>query len=147
MNYSRLNPFHKCSRPWFGQFCEFQFDEDRSLSDMVKFSFFSKAVEHETDKFEVTNLTCYKHLNCYIGPEPLCLDWRDICDGQIDCIDDGADERDCVELEMNMCDADQLLYHNGQCIPRKFDKMIPPIQIVWMVVMNKVNFPVWKIPR
>ncbi|CAF1525243.1 unnamed protein product [Adineta ricciae] len=35
--------------------------------------------------------SCYKHLDC----DHVCLDWRQICDGTIDCINSGQDEENC----------------------------------------------------
>lgn len=107
--------FHNCSRPWFGQFCQFKFDEDRSFNDMVKMTFFSKEM-HASYVLEVTNHTCYIHLNCSTGLDPICLDWRDICDGKTDCMNSNIDERDCYELEINICSEDEFQCHNGQCI-------------------------------
>ena len=60
------------------------------------------------------------HLYCEVGPAPMCLDWRDICDGKRDCLNDRSDERDCLELEMNLCDAEEFQCQNGQCIPIEF---------------------------
>jgi hypothetical protein len=42
----------------------------------------------------------------------ICLDWSEICDGKVDCID-GVDEKDCWSLITNEC-------KNGQCIPKIF---------------------------
>ena len=51
----------------------------------------------------VTNLTCYMHLKCDRGGPHICLDWREICDGRIDCLDGGLDELHCFDLEVNEC--------------------------------------------
>ncbi|CAF4466912.1 unnamed protein product, partial [Rotaria magnacalcarata] len=68
----------------------------------------------------ITNLTCYIHLECNRGGSPLCLDWREICDGRIDCLNDAADEKNCFELEINECNDDEYRCHNGLCIPMQF---------------------------
>ncbi len=45
-----------------------------------------------------TGGTCYRFLNgCNHG---LCLDWCEICDGKIDCLN-GEDEEWCNQLEVN----------------------------------------------
>lgn len=111
--------FNNCSRSWFGQFCEYRFDDDLSLDDMIKISFFSKSV-HSDYVLEVTNNTCYIHLDCYNNSELFCLDWRDVCDGKVDCFNGNADERDCFQLEMNICNEDEFQCHNGQCIPMEY---------------------------
>lgn len=111
--------FYNCTRPWFGELCQYRFEEDGSLADYVKFSFLSKNPQAE-DLLQVTNLSCYVYLRCRVGPAPMCLDWRDICDGKIDCLGDNIDERDCVELEKHICSDDEFQCHNGQCIPIEF---------------------------
>jgi hypothetical protein len=48
-----------------------------------------------------TGGTCYRFLNgCNHGLWPLCLDWREICDGKIDCLN-GEDQEWCDQLEVN----------------------------------------------
>ncbi|CAF4785517.1 unnamed protein product, partial [Rotaria socialis] len=57
-----------------------------------------------------------------------CLDWSEICDGKIDCIDGGRDEENCWQLEINECGNDEYRCVNGQCIPKRFfhdDPSIP----------------------
>ncbi|CAF1216270.1 unnamed protein product [Adineta steineri] len=47
-----------------------------------------------------------------------CLDWREICDGKIDCLNGGQDEQNCFELEVNECEENEFRCYNGaQCIP------------------------------
>ncbi|CAF3498607.1 unnamed protein product [Rotaria sp. Silwood1] len=60
------------------------------------------------------------HLKCNRGPSPLCLDWREICDGRIDCFEDGIDEVNCIELEMNECEKNEYRCQNGMCVPEQF---------------------------
>ncbi|CAF4136103.1 unnamed protein product [Rotaria sp. Silwood2] len=71
-------------------------------------------------EYDPTNLTCYTHLQCNRGPFPACLDWSEICDGQVDCIDDNFDEEYCWQLEINECNDNEYRCTNGQCIPRSF---------------------------
>jgi hypothetical protein len=55
-------------------------------------------------KYELTKLTCYTDLKCHRGFGLACLDWSDICDGRVDCINDAVDEEHCWQLEINKCD-------------------------------------------
>ncbi|CAF1452623.1 unnamed protein product [Adineta steineri] len=53
----------------------------------------------------------------------MCLDWREICDGKIDCIRGNfdIDEEYCSELDITECKEDKYRCHNGaQCIPLIF---------------------------
>ncbi|CAF1552926.1 unnamed protein product, partial [Rotaria sordida] len=65
--------------------------------------------------------TCYRFLsNCNRGPWALCLDWRQICNGKVDCMS-GEDEQWCETLEMTTCADDEYRCHyGGQCIPMTF---------------------------
>ncbi|CAF1657122.1 unnamed protein product, partial [Adineta ricciae] len=48
----------------------------------------------------------------------ICLDWREICDGKVDC-SNGLDEYYCHELEMNECNiATEYRCSNAQCIDK-----------------------------
>ncbi|CAF3978611.1 unnamed protein product, partial [Rotaria sp. Silwood1] len=69
----------------------------------------------------ITTGTCYSLLpNCDRGPWPLCLDWREICDQKIDCLN-GEDEMWCQVLEITKCAEDEYQCHyGGQCIPLEF---------------------------
>ncbi|CAF4809860.1 unnamed protein product [Rotaria magnacalcarata] len=66
------------------------------------------------------NFTCYTHLQCNRGPSPTCLDWSEICNGQIDYVDSEIDEEHCWQLELNECNDDEYRCTNGQCIQRSF---------------------------
>jgi len=55
-------------------------------------------------------------MECNRGTPP-CLDWREICDGKIDCLDSGSDELACDELDANECATDEFLCNSGLCIP------------------------------
>ena len=110
--------FYNCSPPWFGSMCQYKFDDNlpNLFDDIVRATFFNRS----GDAIDISTGTCYRFLNnCDRGPWPLCIDWREICDGKIDCFS-GEDEEHCEELERNQCDDDEYRCHNGQCIPLIF---------------------------
>jgi hypothetical protein len=60
------------------------------------------------------------HLKCNRGPFPSCLDWTEICDGKVDCLDGEYDEEHCWQLETHQYNEDEYQNSNGQCIPEAF---------------------------
>ncbi|CAF0817434.1 unnamed protein product [Adineta steineri] len=115
--------FNNCSSLWFGSNCQYTFNLSMSIESFG--DFVNSSFEARRDYLgEILIHTCYPHLSeCYRGLEPMCLDWREICDGKIDCIGDkfGIDEEYCNELEINECKEDEYRCHNGaQCIPFEF---------------------------
>ncbi|CAF5019283.1 unnamed protein product, partial [Rotaria sp. Silwood1] len=116
MNETKLasNIFYNCTRPWFGRFCHYRFDSSTSFDEIVL-----STIGKNYDKIE--NDTCYNHIKCDRGGGMnFCLDWREICDGSIDCLN-GLDEANCSQLEENQCDENQFRCQNGfQCIPKMF---------------------------
>lgn len=120
---SRLSneSFHNCTKPWFGFHCQYSFvvDDDQSFSVIVG-KMFNQKKKYEDDNVNIPGLTCYKHLQCDRGGSHLCLDWREICNGRIDCANGGVDESQCLELEINECNEDEYRCHNGLCIPKDF---------------------------
>ncbi|CAF1678583.1 unnamed protein product, partial [Adineta ricciae] len=110
------NFFYNCSSPWFGSFCQYKFPHDPSLS-------FTKIVQHTLGEQSSavkneTIGTCYRFVNgCNSELWPMCLDWRQICNGLIDC-DNGEDEQWCDQLEITKCNKNEYRCHyGGQCIP------------------------------
>ena len=100
--------------------CQYKFDYDTTgflFGDIVRATFASR---FDVDQNMEIN-TCYSFLlNCSRGPSPICLDWREICDGKFDCIN-GEDEEFCEQLELNECDHDEYrCQYGGQCIPLTF---------------------------
>ena len=112
-----MNTFYNCTSPRFGSFCQYQFKyydpNYRSLYNLFYAPYYKGA-------YDPSDLTCYKHLKCDRGPFPSCLDWSEICDGKIDCLNGGIDEKDCWQLEMNECQKNEYRCRNGQCIPQSF---------------------------
>ncbi|CAF2748733.1 unnamed protein product [Rotaria sp. Silwood2] len=109
--------FNNCSELWFGEYCQYSFNLTWSFYDIVSADFSHESVElNEFSKYG----TCYTFIECNRGPSPSCIDWREICDGKIDCLDDGRDEIDCEQLHMNECKEDEFRCSNGFCIPKEF---------------------------
>ena len=116
--------FYNCTWPLFGPGCQFYFN--------IKHSSFQELLLNAMRlPFGLTDSgvlqlqrpsTCYLHPDCdYIYPLPMCLTWRDICDGKVHCLNNGIDEQDCFQLELNQCDNNhEYRCHNGQCIPLEF---------------------------
>jgi hypothetical protein len=113
--------FYNCSSLWFGSKCQYRFDYDQlpTFGHVLR-RFFSRHVSSIPPPYYHVN-TCYPFLtNCYLGPSPMCLDWREICDGKFDCIN-GEDEQSCEILEMNECsDKEFRCHYSGECIPLSF---------------------------
>ncbi|CAF1117126.1 unnamed protein product [Didymodactylos carnosus] len=108
--------FFNCSKTegnfWFGPRCEYMFNSNDTLVNIIV-NQFTRKNNHEVLLF--TNGTCYP-MNGGECQSVLCLDWREICDGKIDC-KNGLDEYRCHELEMNECDSrTEYRCLNGQCI-------------------------------
>ncbi|CAF4173783.1 unnamed protein product, partial [Adineta steineri] len=109
--------FYNCTLPRFGSMCQYEFcyyhENYSSLYEMI----FSYYVDY---LYDPTNLTCYTHLKCNRGYSPACLDWTEICDGKVDCLDGEYDEEHCWELEFNECKPNEYQCDNGLCVPNEF---------------------------
>ena len=118
-------PFYNCTYPWFGSHCEYSFDQAEStFAQQIKANLVTKG---KISRSEISQkLPCYTHLECdrvgdYGKTSNVCLDWREICDGKIDCINSGHDEEECWQLEINECDnKTEFRCHIGLCIPSIF---------------------------
>ncbi|CAF4668217.1 unnamed protein product, partial [Rotaria sp. Silwood2] len=109
--------FFNCTLPSFGPMCQYSFafyqSDYSSLNEMI-YNFYLN------NKYEPITLTCYTHLQCNRGPAPSCLDWSEICDGKVDCLNGGHDEEHCWQLEINDCAENEYRCINGQYIPDEF---------------------------
>ena len=100
--------FYNCTLPYFGPRCEYVLENYQSSHSSLE------EIIHDYYRYnlyEPTLLTCYVHLKCNRGPGSACLDWREICDGKVDCLDDGSDEEYCWQLEI-----EQEQYSRRRCI-------------------------------
>ncbi|CAF1162608.1 unnamed protein product [Didymodactylos carnosus] len=90
-----------CSDPLsFGTRREYRFLADETvLETIVKHQISSHAAKQSVVNIEtmsMDDITCYTGLSCNSS---LCLDWRQVCNGIIDC-QDGEDEGEkCLQLE------------------------------------------------
>ncbi|CAF4941313.1 unnamed protein product [Rotaria sp. Silwood1] len=104
--------------------CQYKFLYDLlpSCGDIVDATFKNRSEIN----INITDETCHRFIdNCNHDVWPLCLDWREICDGKADCTN-AEDEQWCEQLEMTKCADDEYRYHyDGQCIPRTFDRDNP----------------------
>ncbi|CAF5074486.1 unnamed protein product, partial [Rotaria sp. Silwood1] len=123
--YLASQVFYNCTLPRFGSMCQYEIiyyqSNHLSLYDIIH-DYYS------THEYNPTNFTCYTHLKCNRGNFPACLDWSEICDGQIHCLDGEYDEEQCWQIDMNECNDDEYRCRNGQCIPQEFfrdDNQIP----------------------
>ncbi|CAF4780801.1 unnamed protein product, partial [Rotaria sp. Silwood2] len=82
-----------CSdRLYFGQNCQYTFHFYAPFSSIIEHRFASKDT-WKLDNTIISTVACYNGLpSCR---SLICLDWREICDGKIDCIENGEDEQNC----------------------------------------------------
>ncbi|CAF4347509.1 unnamed protein product, partial [Rotaria sp. Silwood2] len=109
--------FYNCTLPRFGSMCQFEityYHQNHLSLDEIIHDYY------RTFEYNLTNFTCYTHLQCNRGPFPACLDWSEICDGKVDCLDGEFDEEHCWQLEINECNDNEYRCINGQCIPQSF---------------------------
>jgi len=109
--------FYNCTPPWFGIYCQYSFPngEKMSLNDIVE-----EQILERTSSIGISNsigeVLCYNLLKCHRGGRKWCLDWREVCDGKVDCSDEGIDEKLCYQLEINECSQNEYRCHTGMCI-------------------------------
>ncbi|CAF1205542.1 unnamed protein product [Rotaria sp. Silwood1] len=120
-NLLSTETFYNCTKPWLGTQCQYSFGlgMTMSLDNIIRTILQEKFLNDQISEI-VQNFTCYTHIKCYRGSSLICLDWREICNGHIDCIDEGNDENRCFELKINQCDENEYRCDNGLCIPKDF---------------------------
>jgi hypothetical protein len=102
----------------FGKYCEYQLThETKTFREAIRAQFQQKRNGDSWDTQRFGKLLCYETLPCPLSP--LCLDWREICDGKQRC-SNGIDEENCDILEFNECENDEFRCTNGMCISEEF---------------------------
>jgi hypothetical protein len=119
---SALNEqIYNCTPPRFGLKCQYSFEFGKSMSfdEIVESTFHARAAYPESSDM-IVQVPCYVLLECHRNGQPWCLDWREVCDGNVDCFDEGLDEKYCFDMELNECSDDEYRCHNGLCIAKEF---------------------------
>ncbi|CAF3487162.1 unnamed protein product, partial [Rotaria sp. Silwood2] len=111
-----LQLFYNCTSPRFGPLCQYSFDNYEPYHSSLNEAIY----DFDQHTYEPMNLTCYIHLECNHGSTLACLDWTEICDGHIDGLKDGIDEKNCWQLEINECEDNEYRCYNGQCVSKIF---------------------------
>jgi hypothetical protein len=115
--------FYDCSSPWFGSTCQYRLlsQERPSFSSLVRYIFVRRQSPSSDINFHVGSMYPYLK-NCIRGPSPMCLDWREICNGIADCVY-GEDEELCYLLETSEYSTNEFRCRDStQCIPQAFIK-------------------------
>jgi hypothetical protein len=116
-NAARNEYFYNCTEPWFGTRCQylFPFGGWTSFNRIVEAAFHvRKSYSKSSDT--IFQMPCYVLLECHRNGWRWCLDWREVCDGIVDCFDEGLDEEYCFDMEINECKENEYRCHKGLCI-------------------------------
>ncbi|UJR07365.1 hypothetical protein I4U23_011651 [Adineta vaga] len=106
----------KCENSWFGSQCQYSFELYKT-GDWQRISTRALLMKREYGSRErMADRTCYINIKCDRGGVSMCLDWREICNGRIDCLNNGVDEQDCFQMEINVCEENEYRCHNGLCL-------------------------------
>ena len=110
--------FYNCTPPRFGLRCQYSFELSQALqfNEIVEADFHSRTGYTKNSPKNQTRMSCYVLIKCYRYGRPWCLDWREVCNGKIDCFDEALDEKFCFDMEVNQCHDDQYRCHDGHCI-------------------------------
>lgn len=102
-----------CTTHHIGSRCEYALPEEfLTVKEAFEFQLSRAAERHnEIQACLVDGVPCNAGL--------LCLEWRQICDGIINC-ENGVDEIDCHLLEFYECASNEFQCRNGMCIPLEF---------------------------
>jgi len=117
--------FYNCTWPNFGSQCQYEFDFEHSHSlsfyeIIANFYYNHNYNAYRRDIYDQMDVLCYILIQCTRRSYQICLDWTDICDGKIDCLDNNIDEINCWQLKINECEENEYRCLNGQCIPQLF---------------------------
>ncbi|CAF0932387.1 unnamed protein product [Didymodactylos carnosus] len=103
---------------YFGTSCQYTFKTNETSFEQITKTRFKMKYRRSEIELGLDDITCYINHKC--KGNITCLDWRQICNGMVDC-DDESDEYRCTELEGNECDDEtEFRCNNGMCIPKSF---------------------------
>jgi len=101
-----------CSSNNLGVDCLYERVEESTIEEVL-FEQLSRPLERDMEI-----IACFVDgIQCNAGL--LCLEWRQICDGIMQC-EDGIDETNCHLLEFHHCASNEFQCHNGMCVPQEF---------------------------
>jgi hypothetical protein len=101
-----------CFSNLFGIDCIYE----RPSQSMIESVLSQQFVSAQTRSMALIN--CFvDDIECHAGL--LCLEWRQICDGIVQC-ENGIDESQCSLLEFHECESDEYQCRNGMCIAQEF---------------------------
>jgi len=106
--------YYNCTLGTFGNRCQYEFNI--LFKHLTLYQSINNFYDFHFQNSNQMPMTCYKHLECNLGGSTTCLDWRNICNGQIDCLNDAIDEKDCWKLKVKQCKENERLCLNGQCM-------------------------------
>jgi hypothetical protein len=107
----------------FGSHCEYQMvigNGTMSFDDVIEMTLSNKFPRDASELVDKDDISCFNLMKNCTTFSGLCLDWRQVCDGIIDCINE-EDEKQCIEMELSECEVDkEYRCRNGHCIPLRF---------------------------